>query len=45
MPVLNKSALEAYLKARFGPSTALVAYGPIGKETRGARYKQYGYGQ
>lgn len=22
----------------------LLAYGPIGKETSGARYKQYGYG-
>ena len=44
MAVLNKSALETYLKARFGPGTALAAYGPIGKETRGARYKQYGYG-
>ena len=44
MPVLKKSALEAYLKARFGPMTTLLAYGPIGKETSGARYKQYGYG-
>ena len=44
MPVLRKSALEAYLRARFGPSTTLLAYGPIGKETTGARYKQYGYG-
>ena len=44
MPVLKKTALESYLKARFGPSTQLLAYGPIGKETSGARYKQYGYG-
>lgn len=44
MPVLRKSALEAYLKAQFGPTTTLVAYGPIGKETTGARHKQYGYG-
>ncbi len=44
MPVLKKIALESYLKARFGPSTQLLAYGPIGKETSGARYKQYGYG-
>lgn len=44
MPVLKKSALETYLKARFGPSAELLAYGPIGKETTGARYKQYGYG-
>lgn len=44
MPVLKKSALEAYLKARFGPSAELLAYGPIGKETSGSRYKQYGYG-
>ncbi len=44
MPVLNKSALETYLKDRFGPSTELCSYGPIGKETSGARYKQYGYG-
>jgi hypothetical protein len=44
MPVLRKSALEAYLRARFGPSITLVAYGPIGKETTGASYKQYGYG-
>lgn len=44
MPVLRKSALEAYLKTRFGPSAELLAYGPIGKETSGARHKQYGYG-
>ena len=44
MPVLKKSALETYLKVRFGPSAELLAYGPIGKETSGARYKQYGYG-
>ncbi len=44
MPVLKKSALDAYLKDRFGPTTVLRAYGPIGKETSGARYKQYGYG-
>jgi len=44
MPVLKKAALEAYLKARFGPTVELQAYGPIGKETKGARYKQYGYG-
>lgn len=44
MPVLNKSALETYLKARFGPTTQLCRYGPIGKETSGSRYKQYGYG-
>ena len=44
MPVLKKSALEAYLKTKFGPTTTLEAYGPIGKETSGARYKQYGYG-
>lgn len=45
MPVLKKSALEAYLKARFGPGAELLAYGPIGKETSGSRYKQYGYGK
>lgn len=44
MPVLKKSALDAYLKVRFGPTASLVAYGPIGKETTGAKYKQYGYG-
>lgn len=44
MPVLKKAALETYLKVRFGPSAELLAYGPIGKETSGARYKQYGYG-
>lgn len=44
MPVLKKAALEAYLQSRFGPTAKLVAYGPIGKETKGARYKQYGYG-
>jgi hypothetical protein len=44
MPILKKSALEAYLKDRFGPTTTLVTYGPIGKETTGPRYKQYGYG-
>ena len=44
MPVLKKSALDAYVKARFGPAAELLAYGPIGKETKGARYKQYGYG-
>ena len=30
MPVLKKSALQTYLKARFGPSAELLAYGPIG---------------
>ncbi len=44
MPVLRKSALEAYLKAQFGSATELCSYGPIGKETSGSRYKQYGYG-
>ncbi len=44
MPILKKSALDAYLKNRFGPTTTLEAYGPIGKQTSGARYKQYGYG-
>lgn len=44
MPVLKKTALETYLKARFGPSTTLIAYGPIGKETSATRDKQYGYG-
>jgi hypothetical protein len=44
MPVLKKAALEAYLRNRFGPTTTLLEYGPIGKETKGARYKQYGYG-
>jgi len=44
MPVLKKSALDGYVKARFGSTAELVAYGPIGKETQGARYKQYGYG-
>lgn len=44
MAVLKKSALERYLRDRFGPSTEVLAYGPIGKETSGAQYKQYGYG-
>jgi hypothetical protein len=44
MPVLRKAALENYLRSRFGPATTLLEYGPIGKETKGARYKQYGYG-
>ncbi|MFO0765891.1 MAG: hypothetical protein U0231_03675 [Nitrospiraceae bacterium] len=41
---MKKSALEAYLRSRFGEEAKLEAYGPIGKETKGARYKQYGYG-
>ncbi len=44
MPALRKSALESYLQMRFGRGAKLLAYGPIGKETSGARYKQYGYG-
>jgi hypothetical protein len=44
MPILKKSALEAYLKGQFGPDTTLVAYGPIGKETGATRDKRYGYG-
>jgi hypothetical protein len=44
MPVLKKSSLETYLRARFGPRTVLLSYGPIGKESSQGAYKQYGYG-
>jgi hypothetical protein len=44
MPVLRKESLEEYLRARFGPGTALLSYGPIGKESSAGAYKQYGYG-
>lgn len=44
MPGLKKQSLEAYLRSRFGPGTALLSYGPIGKESSKGTYKQYGYG-
>lgn len=44
MPVLKKTALERYLQGRFGRSTVLLSYGPIGKESSKGTYKQYGYG-
>ncbi len=44
MPSLVKRELEDYIRIRFGPEAQLESYGPIGKETGGAKYKQYGYG-
>ena len=44
MPALNKNSLEAYLRNRFGPTTTLLSWGPIGKESSKGTYKQYGYG-
>ena len=44
MPVLKKQPLEAYIRSRYGPNAQLDSYGPAGKEIRGAKYKQYGYG-
>jgi hypothetical protein len=44
MPALAKHSLEAYLKCTFGPSTRLLSFGPIGKESLKGTYKQYGYG-
>ena len=44
MPVLKKQLLTQYLRSRFGPATALLSYGPIGKESSKGIYKQYGYG-
>ena len=44
MPVLKKRQLEDYIRSRYGPKAQLETYGPIGKETAGANYKQYGYG-
>ncbi len=44
MPTLQRAKLEAYLRQRFGSATRLISFGPIGKETAGDSYKQYGYG-
>ena len=44
MPILKKQLLERYLQNRFGPTTTLLSYGPIGKESSKGTYKQYGYG-
>ena len=44
MPTLKKRQLEDYVRSRYGPKAQLDSYGPIGKETSGAKYKQYGYG-
>ena len=44
MPILKKQSLERYLQSRFGPTTTLLSYGPIGKESSKGTYKQYGYG-
>lgn len=45
MPVLRRQHLEAYFRQRFGPSTELVAFGPIGQETTASALKRYGYGK
>ena len=44
MPILRRQALEQYLKQTFGPTAALLSYGPIGKETTASAVKGYGYG-
>lgn len=44
MPILKKRFLEDYVRQRFGAEAILESYGSIGKETSGAKYKQYGYG-
>ena len=44
MPTLKKRQLEDYVRSRYGPKAQLDTYGPIGKETSGTKYKQYGYG-
>jgi phosphotransferase family enzyme len=44
MPLLQKQALERYLRGRFGPKAILLTYGPIGKESSQGAYKRYGYG-
>ena len=44
MPILRRQALEQYLRQTFGPTAALVSYGPIGKETTASAVKGYGYG-
>ena len=44
MPTLKKRQLEDYVRSRYGPKAHLDSYGPIGKETSEAKYKQYGYG-
>ena len=44
MPTLKKRQLEEYIRGRFGPEAKLEAYGSIGKETSGLKYKEYGYG-
>lgn len=44
MPILRRQQLEDYLRKRFGREVKVVSFGPIGKETTGRSYKQYGYG-
>ncbi len=44
VPALHRHRLEQYLKNTFGPSTELVTYGPIGRETSASALKRYGYG-
>jgi len=44
MPLLKKQFLERYLRGRFGPTTSLLTYGVIGKESSRGTYKRYGYG-
>lgn len=45
MPILNRQRLEAYVRARFGPTAQLVAFTPIGQDGAGLAPKRYGYGQ
>lgn len=45
MPNLRREYLEQYLRQRFGPSTELVAFWPIGEETSASALKSYGYGK
>ena len=45
MSTLHRRKIELYLKQRFGPTTELVTFGPIGQETSGSMVKGYGYGK
>lgn len=45
MPTLTADQIDAYLRARFGPTARLLAFGRIGEASSGRRAKRYGYGR
>ena len=44
MATLQRTHLESYVQARFGPAAKLLVFGPIGEETSAGPVKGYGYG-